>query len=164
MQLHSFQAFFMYRDASLAVFSFCLHRQTDRPNLPCASRVYPSLRSHQRRPLAGEDWLHEPKWDGIRFQVIKVGSVVWLYSRNGADYTERLPGMRKAFAAALPVVSAIIDGELYLVDLPARHGSGTHVVCATKSSLPYEGSCPNAAGLPQRMLGTCGGSSATTVV
>jgi len=72
----------MYRDASPAVFPFCLHRQTDRPNLPCASRVYPSLRSHQRRPLAGEDWLHEPKWDGIRFQVIKVGSVVWLYSRR----------------------------------------------------------------------------------
>src|SRR5262245_24637924 len=92
------------------------------------------------------------------------GASFWLYSRNGADYTERLPGMRKAFAAALPVVSAIIDGELYLVDLPARHSSGTHVVCATKSSLPYEGSCHNAAGSPQRMLGTCGDSPATAVV
>ena len=34
MQLHSFQAFFMYRDASPAVFPFCLHRQTDRPKPP----------------------------------------------------------------------------------------------------------------------------------
>jgi bifunctional non-homologous end joining protein LigD len=59
--------------------------------------------------------LHEPKWDGFRFQVIKDGSNVRLYSRHGAEYTDRLPGMAEAFGK-LPTQSAIIDGELVLID------------------------------------------------
>ena len=33
----------------------------------------------------------------VRFQVIKDGSNVRFYSRHGAEYTDRLPGMVKAF-------------------------------------------------------------------
>jgi hypothetical protein len=40
------------------------------------------------RPPKGLDWLHEPKWDGFRFQVIKEGSHVRLYSKGGAAYKE----------------------------------------------------------------------------
>lgn len=36
-------------------------------------------------PPKGDDWLHEPKWDGFRFQIIKDGSQVRFYSRHGAD-------------------------------------------------------------------------------
>ena len=67
------------------------------------------------RPPQGEDWLHEPKWDGFRFQVIKDGASVRLCSKSGADYTDRLPGMVKAFSK-LPTQSAILDGELVLID------------------------------------------------
>jgi bifunctional non-homologous end joining protein LigD len=67
------------------------------------------------RPPKGDDWLHEPKWDGFRFQVIKDGSEVRFYSRHGAEYTERLPGMTEAFAK-LPTRAAILDGELCLID------------------------------------------------
>jgi bifunctional non-homologous end joining protein LigD len=67
------------------------------------------------RPPKGDDWLHEPKWDGFRFQVIKDGGDIRLYSRHGAEYTERLPGMVEAFAK-LPTRSAILDGELCLID------------------------------------------------
>src|SRR5262245_25940019 len=67
-------------------------------------------------PPQGADWLREPKWDGFRFQVTKNGSTARFYSRHGADYTERLAGMRKA-SADLPADTAIIDGELCLVDL-----------------------------------------------
>jgi bifunctional non-homologous end joining protein LigD len=63
----------------------------------------------------GHDWLHEPKWDGFRFQVIRDGSDVRLYSKNGKEYSSKLPGMRQAFAE-LPTNSAILDGELYLID------------------------------------------------
>lgn len=35
---------------------------------------------HIRSPTQGDDWLHEPKWDGFRFQVIKDGVSVCLYS------------------------------------------------------------------------------------
>src|SRR5262245_38695049 len=161
MQLHSFQAFFMYRDASPAVFSFCLHRQTDRPKPPVGPAfIRPSAPISAAR-LPARIGCTSPNGTASASRSSRSGAS---FGSIRADYTERLPGMRKAFAAALPVVSAIIDGELYLVDLPARHGSGTHVVCATKSSLPYEGSCHNAAGSPQRMLGTCGDSPATAVV
>jgi bifunctional non-homologous end joining protein LigD len=63
----------------------------------------------------GHDWLHEPKWDGFRFQIIKDDSDVRLYSKSGAEYTDRLPGMVEAFAA-LPTRSAVLDGELCLID------------------------------------------------
>ena len=61
------------------------------------------------------DWLHEPKWDGFRFQIIKDGSEVRFYSRHGAEYTDRLPSMAEAFGK-LPTQSAILDGELVLID------------------------------------------------
>ena len=51
--------------------------------------------------MAGDDWLHEPKWDGFRFQIIKDGGTVRLYSRHGAEYTDRLPGMVEAFGVDL---------------------------------------------------------------
>ena len=67
------------------------------------------------RPPKGDDWLHEPKWDGFRFQIIKDGSQVRFYSRHGAEYTDRLPGMVKAFGN-LPTQSTMLDGELCLID------------------------------------------------
>jgi|SoiMethySBSTD1v2_1073268.scaffolds.fasta_scaffold2653856_1 ATP dependent DNA ligase domain len=86
MQFHSVEAFFMFSDAVRAVFSFvCISEPTDL-NLPCASRVSPTLRPDQCCPPAGKDWLHEPKWDGYRFQIVKNGLDVRLYSRSGAEY------------------------------------------------------------------------------
>jgi bifunctional non-homologous end joining protein LigD len=60
--------------------------------------VRPLSPSAAVRPPKGDDWLHEPKWDGFRFQVIKDGGDIRLYSRHGAEYTDRLPGMVEAFA------------------------------------------------------------------
>jgi bifunctional non-homologous end joining protein LigD len=40
---------------------------------------------------AGNAWLHEPKLDGYRLQIVKQGREVRLYSRNGNDWTTRLP-------------------------------------------------------------------------
>jgi ATP-dependent DNA ligase len=47
----------------------------------------------------------------FRFQIIKDGARVRLYSRHGAEYTDRLPRMVEAFSE-LPTRSAILDGEL----------------------------------------------------
>jgi hypothetical protein len=49
--------------------------------------------------------LHEPKWDGFRFQVIKDGSDVRLSSKNGAEYCDRLPGTEKKTALRVPKAS-----------------------------------------------------------
>jgi hypothetical protein len=53
--------------------------------------IRPTSPSPAVRPPKGDDWLHEPKWDGFRFQVIKDGSDVRLFSNSGADYSNRLP-------------------------------------------------------------------------
>jgi bifunctional non-homologous end joining protein LigD len=73
--------------------------------------IRPLSPSEAVRPPKGDDWLHEPKWDGFRFQIIKDGGDVRLYSKSGAEYDDRLPGMVEAFAK-LPTRAAILDGEL----------------------------------------------------
>ena len=37
---------------------------------------------------AGDAWLHEPKLDGYRLQIVKSGRAVRLYSRNGHEWTD----------------------------------------------------------------------------
>ena len=62
--------------------------------------IRPLAPSSAVSPPKSKDWLREPKWDGFRFQVIKNGKTVRLYTRNGADYTERLPRMREIICAS----------------------------------------------------------------
>jgi ATP-dependent DNA ligase len=82
---------------------------------PRLAFIRPLSPSASVRPPKGDDWIHEPKWDGFRFQVIKDGAGVRLYSRHGADYSDRLPRMAEWFAH-LSTRSAILDGELVLLD------------------------------------------------
>jgi ATP-dependent DNA ligase len=49
-------------------------------------------------------------------KVIKDSAVIRFYSRHGAEYTDRLPGMVEAFAK-LPARAAILDGE-FVPDRP----------------------------------------------
>jgi bifunctional non-homologous end joining protein LigD len=65
-------------------------------------------------PPAGDDWLHEIKFDGYRVLCrIEHGSVR-LRSRTGADWTDRLPGVTRA-ASRLPTRAAMLDGEVAIV-------------------------------------------------
>jgi ATP-dependent DNA ligase len=41
-----------------------------------------------KKPPIGGVWLHEPKLNGYRLQVIKDGPEVRLYSRNGHDWSK----------------------------------------------------------------------------
>ena len=79
------------------------------------SFIRPLCPSPSVRPSRGDDWLHEPKWDGFRFEVINDGASVRFYSRSGAEYADRLPRMGEAFGK-LPAQSAILDGEFVLLD------------------------------------------------
>jgi bifunctional non-homologous end joining protein LigD len=67
----------------------------------------PTLRD---RLPKGAGWLYEVKFDGYRMQVHKAGRAITLYTRNGADWTERFPHLVAALAS-IPG-SAIIDAEL----------------------------------------------------
>jgi ATP dependent DNA ligase domain len=71
------------------------------PRSPCryvsrSSVPYPTLQpsAHPK----GDDWLHEPKWDGFRFLVIKDGGKVRLYSRHGAELVYSTHSIELPFA------------------------------------------------------------------
>jgi ATP dependent DNA ligase domain len=77
--------------------------------------IPPQIPRSADSPPRGTDWIHEPKLDGYRFQVIKNGDQVRICSRSGADYSDRLPRMVEWFAH-LPTHAAVLDGELCLID------------------------------------------------
>jgi ATP-dependent DNA ligase len=79
------------------------------------ARMYP-LRPRARLHAQGKDWLHEPKWDGFRFQIIKDGDNVRFYFCHGAEYGDRLPRMREALQElqALGEVGRAVNSTLDL--------------------------------------------------
>ncbi|HEV8678345.1 MAG TPA: DNA polymerase ligase N-terminal domain-containing protein, partial [Stellaceae bacterium] len=60
---------------------------------------------------AGDDWLHEIKYDGYRLLARVNRGATRLTTRSGLDWTEKFPALARALAA-LPVDSALIDGEV----------------------------------------------------
>ena len=76
--------------------------------LPCE----PALRD---RLPKGEGWIYEVKFDGYRMQVHKTADSVTLYTRRGADWTDRFPQLATALTS-LPCKSAVIDAELVHTD------------------------------------------------
>jgi bifunctional non-homologous end joining protein LigD len=66
------------------------------------------------RPPAGAGWLHEVKHDGYRIVARKQGESVSLWSRYGADFTDRLPRIAEAIGK-LPADGA--HGDAKLTDL-----------------------------------------------
>ncbi|KNB49969.1 ATP-dependent DNA ligase [Streptomyces caatingaensis] len=61
----------------------------------------------------------EEKLDGIRVQVHRDGASVTVHTRTLDDITARLPEVTAA-AAALPVSSAVLDGEVIALDADGR--------------------------------------------
>lgn len=62
-------------------------------------------------PPAGKGWLHEIKWDGYRLAVTVVGGKARLWSRNGLDWTARVPSLVRAIERLGPDEMAL-DGEM----------------------------------------------------
>ena len=79
----------------------------------------PELTLLRAAPPAGDDWLHEIKWDGYRLMVDLVDGVAKLRSRGGLDWDETFPEVAKAIAA-LPVADACLDGELVVLGKDGR--------------------------------------------
>ncbi|NTE87169.1 DNA ligase D [Agrobacterium rubi] len=74
--------------------------------------VQPALASLKPKPPAGDRWLHEIKFDGYRIQVRIDNGTVTLLTRSGLDWTEKFgTDVAKSFAA-LPVETALLDGEI----------------------------------------------------
>jgi bifunctional non-homologous end joining protein LigD len=78
---------------------------------PLPRSVEPELATLVAAPPEGDDWIHEIKFDGYRFLAVLARGRVRLFSRNGLEWTGRLPALA-AELAALPAREAVLDGEL----------------------------------------------------
>ncbi|HTE52827.1 MAG TPA: non-homologous end-joining DNA ligase [Kofleriaceae bacterium] len=74
-------------------------------------RYEPQLATLVAEAPAGDDWLHEIKYDGYRIGCVVRRGRAELLSRNGKDWTDRFAPVSEA-VAALPVTTALLDGEV----------------------------------------------------
>lgn len=89
--------------------------------LPAAARSQslpkefrPQLATLVSDPPAGDEWLHELKYDGYRL-LARCDEQVRLLTRNGNDWTDRFPKIARA-VAELGVRGTLLDGELVMLD------------------------------------------------
>jgi bifunctional non-homologous end joining protein LigD len=73
--------------------------------------LQPQLATLTDKAPAGDDWIHEIKFDGYRILAHVEDGRVRLASRNGKDWTDRFPEMA-TLLANLPAAAALIDGEM----------------------------------------------------
>ena len=70
-------------------------------------------------PTQDDQWAYEIKWDGYRTLAFVDDGAVKLQSSSGLDVTSRYPELA-GFAEAVNATSAIIDGELVVLDADGR--------------------------------------------
>lgn len=73
--------------------------------------VKPALATPVDAPPQGDAWLHEVKWDGYRAIAAVSDGKVRMYSRSGADWTDRFANLPGDLAALIKG-TALIDGEV----------------------------------------------------
>jgi bifunctional non-homologous end joining protein LigD len=65
-------------------------------------------------PRGADDWSYEMKFDGYRILARLDGGSAKLYTRNGHDWTARIPRLAQELAA-LEIANAWIDGEIVVL-------------------------------------------------
>lgn len=84
-----------------------------RGKLPASQA--PQLCAIAEDPPEGDNWISEIKFDGYRLLAWHDHGKVRLVTRNGLDWTDRLPAVARA-VARLDVEAALLDGELVALD------------------------------------------------
>ncbi len=90
---------------------------------PLPARFAPQLATPATAAPEGDDWLHEVKFDGYRLLISRetakespdADPVIRIRSRNGLDWTDRLPLLVAAIRERL-AVDALLDGEAVILD------------------------------------------------
>jgi bifunctional non-homologous end joining protein LigD len=85
---------------------------------PFPDEVEPQLATLATVAPEGDEWCHEIKFDGYRILAHIHDGQVSLHSRRGLDWSARFGAVAKDLAA-LPVRSAVLDGEMVVLD---QHG------------------------------------------
>lgn len=97
--------------------------QPSLPFDPMPDRIEPCLALLKATPPSGPEWTYEVKWDGYRLALHIQNGTVKIITRGGHDWTTRFPAIAKA-ALALPVHTAILDGEAVVLDEQGRSDFG----------------------------------------
>ena len=84
-----------------------------RGKLP--QRQAPQLASVADEPPEGDGWISEIKFDGYRLLCWLDHGKVRVVTRNGLDWTDRLPAVARA-VGGLNAETALVDGELVALD------------------------------------------------
>ncbi|WP_454817718.1 DNA ligase D [Labrys neptuniae] len=79
---------------------------------PMPDFVEPTLATLVAKAPTGPDWIHEIKFDGYRLQARIEAGRVKLLTRSGLDWTGKFGKQVPAALQALPIGSALLDGEL----------------------------------------------------
>jgi len=93
----------------------------DQPALPGVAADLPAQLKPQLATLVdgvpqhAPDWLYEMKFDGYRLVARIEGEDVRLFTRNGHDWSAKMPHLVEAMRA-LPAKWAWIDGEIVMLD------------------------------------------------
>ena len=93
--------------------------------------VPPCLATLQRKPPAGEGWLHEVKFDGYRTEARIDGDETRFLTRKGLDWTERFGKTIPTALESLDCRNAILDGEMVVL---AENGSSSFSALQTALS------------------------------
>lgn len=81
--------------------------------------VPPQLATLVDKPPSGDAWIHELKFDGYRLICHLNGRDIRFWTRNQKDWTAKFASVAKA-VKALPLKSAILDGEIVALDPSGR--------------------------------------------
>ncbi len=98
--------------------------ETAVAKLPAARTPLPAkeaveLATLVRQPPDSDEWIHEIKYDGYRMLCrVDAGEVTFI-SRNGRNWTAKFPSLVAA-AAALPIESGMLDGEVVALQLNGK--------------------------------------------
>ena len=99
--------------------------QGDAPPAPGAKHgALPATQSPQLAELVeeaplGRDWLSEVKFDGYRILAFVAAGAVRLVTRNGHDWTHRMPRLASSIVS-LGLRDALLDGEMVALDADGR--------------------------------------------
>lgn len=86
------------------------------PVVPLPTKLSPELATLvEGLPADAEEWIWELKFDGYRLMARVEDGKARLYTRNGNDWTAKLPHLAQA-VASLPLKSGWIDGEVLMPD------------------------------------------------
>jgi bifunctional non-homologous end joining protein LigD len=86
---------------------------------PLPKFIAPQLATLVKEPPSGKGWFHELKFDGYRMLCRINRGKAEFWSRNGKDWTEKFLALAEVLKS-LPVKSAILDGEIVVVDTQGR--------------------------------------------